>query len=142
MPSLADTIKRLVFGRKLRSENLGETLLPKRIALPIFASDALSSVAYATESALIVLVAVSAGSAHLVVPIAAAVVLALPAPASAQGAAESSPAPGPATLRLRMDRQLNEKPPAPGQAPGATTFFFDLLMTSRRPTVTGLPVSA
>jgi amino acid transporter len=41
--------KRLVLGRPLRSERLGETLLPKRIALPVFASDALSSVAYAPE---------------------------------------------------------------------------------------------
>src|SRR4249919_1726731 len=36
-------------GRKLRSSQLGETLLPKRIALPVFASDALSSVAYAPD---------------------------------------------------------------------------------------------
>lgn len=41
--------KRLVLGRPLRSEHLAETLLPKRIALPVFASDALSSVAYAPE---------------------------------------------------------------------------------------------
>ncbi len=41
--------KRLVLGRPLRSERLSETLLPKRIALPVFASDALSSVAYAPE---------------------------------------------------------------------------------------------
>ncbi|WP_280715090.1 APC family permease [Kitasatospora sp. MAP5-34] len=39
----------------MRSEELGETLLPKRIALPIFASDPLSSVAYATEEILLVL---------------------------------------------------------------------------------------
>jgi len=39
----------------MRSENLGETLLPKWIALPIFASDPLSSVAYATEAILKVL---------------------------------------------------------------------------------------
>jgi amino acid transporter len=41
--------KRLVVGRALRSDRLGETLLPKRIALPVFASDALSSVAYAPD---------------------------------------------------------------------------------------------
>ena len=34
-------------GRAMRSDRLHETLLPKRIALPVFASDALSSVAYA-----------------------------------------------------------------------------------------------
>nr|WP_202892340.1 APC family permease [Kribbella shirazensis] len=39
----------MLLGRKLRSTQLGETLLPKRIALPVFASDALSSVAYAPD---------------------------------------------------------------------------------------------
>ncbi|MGN6599936.1 MAG: APC family permease [Actinomycetes bacterium] len=33
----------------MRSDRLNETLLPKRIALPVFASDALSSVAYAPD---------------------------------------------------------------------------------------------
>ena len=33
----------------MRSDNLGETLLPNRLALPVFASDALSSVAYAPD---------------------------------------------------------------------------------------------
>ncbi|HVU62002.1 MAG TPA: DNA-binding protein, partial [Mycobacteriales bacterium] len=55
MPSLGDLSKRVIFGRPLRSTQLGETLLPKRIALPVFASDALSSVAYATEEILLVL---------------------------------------------------------------------------------------
>jgi len=53
----------------MRSGQIHETLLPKWLALPIFASDPLSSVAYATESALVVLLAVSASSAHLVFPI-------------------------------------------------------------------------
>src|SRR5579884_926770 len=53
----------------MRSGQIHETLLPKWLALPIFASDPLSSVAYATESALVVLLAVSATSAHLVFPI-------------------------------------------------------------------------
>src|SRR6266702_4604131 len=47
--------KRLLVGRPVQSDRLGHTLLPKRIALPVFASDALSSVAYATEEILIVL---------------------------------------------------------------------------------------
>jgi hypothetical protein len=47
--------KRLLLGRKLRSTQLGETLLPKRIALPVFASDALSSVAYAPDEVFIML---------------------------------------------------------------------------------------
>ena len=48
-------VKRLLVGRPVQSNRLGHTLLPKKIALPVFASDALSSVAYATEQILIVL---------------------------------------------------------------------------------------
>jgi hypothetical protein len=40
-----DTVKRLIVGRPLRSARLGETLLPKRVALAVFASDPISSVA-------------------------------------------------------------------------------------------------
>jgi len=50
-----DVSKRILLGRKLRSTQLGETLLPKRIALPVFASDALSSVAYAPDEIFIML---------------------------------------------------------------------------------------
>jgi amino acid transporter len=52
---MVSTVKRLLVGRPMQSDRLGHTLLPKRIALPVFASDALSSVAYATEEILIVL---------------------------------------------------------------------------------------
>ena len=48
-------LKRLVVGRPLRSDRLREQLLSKRIALPVFASDPLSSVAYATQEILLVL---------------------------------------------------------------------------------------
>ena len=61
----------------MQTGQLEETLLPKTLALPIFASDPLSSVAYATESALVVLLAVSATSAHLVFPISIAIALLL-----------------------------------------------------------------
>ena len=53
--TVSDVGKRLLLGRKLRSTQLGETLLPKRIALPVFASDALSSVAYAPDEILLTL---------------------------------------------------------------------------------------
>ncbi|GAA4992899.1 APC family permease [Pseudonocardia tropica] len=49
MSKLAVALKRLVVGRPQRSDRLTSTLLPKRIALPVFASDAMSSVAYAPE---------------------------------------------------------------------------------------------
>lgn len=53
--SVIEGIKRLFVGRKLASTKLGDTLLPKRIALPVFASDALSSVAYAPDEILLTL---------------------------------------------------------------------------------------
>ncbi len=52
---LSEYAKRILVGRALRSDKLDETLLPKRIALPVFASDALSSNAYATQEILVVL---------------------------------------------------------------------------------------
>jgi amino acid transporter len=66
VPSLSDLgqlPKRLVLGRPVRSDRAGESLLPKYLALPIFASDPLSSVAYATQEVLIVLTL--AGTAFL-----------------------------------------------------------------------------
>jgi amino acid transporter len=66
-------VRRLVVGRAMQTGQMDETLLPKTLALPIFASDPLSSVAYATESALVVLVAASASSMHFVFPISIAI---------------------------------------------------------------------
>jgi amino acid transporter len=62
VPDLGDAAKRLLLGRPVRSENLGHTLLPKRIALPIFASDALSSVAYAPDEVLLTLALAGVGA--------------------------------------------------------------------------------
>ena len=52
---LSTATRRLVLGRPFRSDKLSHTLLPKRIALPVFASDALSSTAYAPEEIFLVL---------------------------------------------------------------------------------------
>ena len=52
---LSTAARRLVLGRPFRCDKLAHTLLPKRIALPVFASDALSSVAYAPEEIFLVL---------------------------------------------------------------------------------------
>ena len=65
--------KRLLVGRAVSSDRLEHTLLPKILALPVFSSDALSSVAYATEEILLVLLAVSTTAGHLTFPIAMAV---------------------------------------------------------------------
>ncbi len=52
---MTDAVKRLLLGRAMRSDRLSETLLPKRVALPVFASDALSSVAYAPDEVFLTL---------------------------------------------------------------------------------------
>ncbi|WP_185995795.1 APC family permease [Nocardioides campestrisoli] len=62
-PSLARRSKQLFLGTRLKSEQLDETMLPKRVALPIFASDALSSVAYAPDEVFIML-AVAGATAY------------------------------------------------------------------------------
>src|SRR5207247_6019154 len=64
--STVDLIKRILVGRRMPTHRLEHTLLPKVLALPVFSSDALSSVAYATEQILFVLLAASANAAHLV----------------------------------------------------------------------------
>jgi len=60
-------LKRLLLGRPFRSDRLQHTLLPKRIALPVFASDALSSVAYAPDEILLTL-SIAGASAYLFSP--------------------------------------------------------------------------
>ncbi|RRO14814.1 APC family permease [Saccharopolyspora rhizosphaerae] len=67
MSKLATAAKRLIVGRPFRSDRLSHTLLPKRIALPVFSSDAISSVAYAPEEILLVLSAAGI-SAYTVSP--------------------------------------------------------------------------
>src|SRR5437762_1893518 len=62
-------LKRVLVGRRHPSSHLPHTLLPKILALPIFSSDPLSSVAYATEQIMVVFLAASATSRHLVIPI-------------------------------------------------------------------------
>jgi len=52
---ISTAARRLLLGRPFRSDRLSHTLLPKRIALPVFASDALSSVAYGPEEVFLVL---------------------------------------------------------------------------------------
>src|SRR6476660_9420223 len=55
MATMSGALARTFLGEPLRSDRLDETLLPKRLALPVFCSDPLSSVAYATEQIVLVL---------------------------------------------------------------------------------------
>jgi amino acid transporter len=66
-------LKRILVGRAFTSAKLEHTLLPKSLALPVFASDALSSVAYATGEIFIALAIVSTDFKHLVMPISFAI---------------------------------------------------------------------
>ncbi|HZA26278.1 MAG TPA: APC family permease, partial [Actinomycetota bacterium] len=72
-----DGVKRLVVGRALASAQLEHQLLPKTLALPVFSSDPLSSVAYATEEMMLVLVAAGAAALSLMAPIAIVIGLVL-----------------------------------------------------------------
>jgi amino acid transporter len=62
-----------LFGKPLASEELEDQRLPKLKALPVFSSDALSSVAYASEEILNVLVLASVALLGLSLPIAVAI---------------------------------------------------------------------
>ena len=68
-----EILKRLVLGRPMTHGELQHTLLPKTIALPVFSSDPLSSNAYATQEALIVLATAGAVGLDLIQPITLAV---------------------------------------------------------------------
>src|SRR5437870_1231530 len=69
-----DLVKRVLVGRRMPTHRLEHTLLPKILALPVFSSDALSSVAYATEEILgVLLLYEGTKGARFVVPIALAI---------------------------------------------------------------------
>lgn len=73
----SQSLKRLMLGRTMASDELQHTLLPKLLALPVFSSDPLSSNAYATQEILLVLGAAGAASLSLVQPISIAVAILL-----------------------------------------------------------------
>jgi amino acid transporter len=66
-------LKRLVVGRAIASSKQEHQLLPKLLALPVFSSDPLSSVAYATEEMMLVLALAGAAALSLMMPIAIAI---------------------------------------------------------------------
>src|SRR4051794_26258313 len=66
--------KRLLFGRPLPSDRLDHERLNKKTALAVLSSDAISSVAYATEQTLIVLAVLGAAALNYVIPITGVIV--------------------------------------------------------------------
>jgi len=69
----AGLLKRWIVGRPMPLAQARHERLSKTVALAVFSSDALSSVAYATEEILLVLVLAGAAAAHLSVPLALAI---------------------------------------------------------------------
>jgi amino acid transporter len=66
---MAAGVKRILLGRALSTYKAEHQLLPKILALPVFSSDPLSSVAYATEEMMLVLAIAGAGALSLMLPI-------------------------------------------------------------------------
>ncbi|HVQ89167.1 MAG TPA: APC family permease, partial [Actinomycetes bacterium] len=75
MSTLSSATKRLLVGRPLADAEEHNTLLPKRLALPVFCSDPISSVAYATEEILLVVGLAGVAALYLTGWVAAFVVL-------------------------------------------------------------------
>src|SRR6476620_4748760 len=75
MPSAYRQVKRVLFGRPLPSERLEHERLNKKTALAVLSSDAVSSVAYATDQILFVLGgAIGMAAVNYVLPISAVIV--------------------------------------------------------------------
>ena len=70
-------LKRLLVGLPLKTKQAVHERLPKRLALAVFASDPLSSVAYATEEILLVLVLAGSAVVFWSVPVSLTIILLL-----------------------------------------------------------------
>ena len=66
-------LRRVLVGRPMQTHQAEDELLPISLALPIFAADAISSVAYATEAAMVVLLGAGIAALHVALPISIAV---------------------------------------------------------------------
>jgi amino acid transporter len=77
MATVGSVLKRVLVGRQMESARLEHTLLPKVLALPVFSSDPLSSVAYATEEMMLVLAMAGAAAFSLMLPIGLVIALVL-----------------------------------------------------------------
>lgn len=69
--------KGFLVGRPLPNEALAHQTISKKVGLAVFASDALSSTAYATQEILVILAAVGSSAFHYSIPISVAIVILL-----------------------------------------------------------------
>src|ERR671924_447553 len=72
-PGVSGALKRLLVGRALSTHSQEHQLLPKALALPVFSSDTLSSVAYATEEMMLVLITAGVAALAWRLPVALAI---------------------------------------------------------------------
>jgi amino acid transporter len=77
MPTPYKRFKRVLFGRPLASDRLEHEKLNKKTALAVLSSDAISSVAYATDQILLVLAVLGSAALTYVVPISAVIAMLL-----------------------------------------------------------------
>ncbi|MEW5706078.1 MAG: APC family permease [Actinomycetota bacterium] len=71
---LAQSLKRALIGKPIENVRAQEERLIKTLALAVFSSDALSSVAYATEEILLILVLAGTAALYLSIPISLAII--------------------------------------------------------------------
>jgi len=75
MASVGQSLRRLVVGERLPTARAIHERLPKLLALPVFASDAISSSAYATEEILLALALAGSGALQYTTGVGAAIAL-------------------------------------------------------------------
>jgi amino acid transporter len=127
------TIKRVLLGRPIATAEEMHERLPKKFALPVFASDAISSTAYATEEILLALVLAGTAALRLSFPIAVGVALLLIIVAlSYQQTVHAYPSGGGSYLVSRENLGLT-----PGMV-AAASLMVDYVMTVAVSTASGV----
>src|SRR6266511_4317533 len=71
---MIDTLKRILVGQPLDTAAQQHQRIRKIVALAVFASDPISSTAYATEAIMLVLITVGSGALNLSIPICIAII--------------------------------------------------------------------
>ncbi len=74
---IKSVLARIAFGKPIHNEDAHHQTIGKAVGLAVFASDALSSVAYATQEILLILAIVGVSAFHFSLPIAGVIVLLL-----------------------------------------------------------------
>jgi len=74
---IKNTLARIFFGKPIHNEEAAHQTIGKAVGLAVFASDALSSVAYATQEILLILAIAGTAAFNLSLPIAGVIILLL-----------------------------------------------------------------